>query len=96
MFSVYPSRKSYLNTPADHHLLADNFRLDLVLRDCEKNKSETVSFTLKFDNLPSYQPQEVPEKWQMAATHELGTIMVEIMSSERYNSKDGNSGRLLK
>jgi hypothetical protein len=86
----------YLNTPADYLLLADNFRLDLVLRDCEENRSETVSLPLRFDNLPSYQPQEVPEKWQSAANNELGAIMVDIMSSERYNSNDGNNGRLLR
>ena len=86
----------YLNTPADYHLLADNFRLDLLLRDCEQNKSETVSLPLKFDYPPSYQPQEVPERWQRAATHQLGAIMVEIISSERYNSDDGNGNNLLK
>ncbi len=86
----------YLNTPKDYRLLADNFRLELILRDCEENKSEPVSLTLRFDNLPSYQPQEVPEKWQRAATRELGAIMVDIMSSERYNSNEGSRGRFFR
>ena len=86
----------YLNTPADNRLLADNFRLELILRDCEQNKSEPVYLPLKFDNLPSYQPQEVPEKWQMAANNRLGAIMVDIMSSERYNSNEGSRGRIVK
>jgi hypothetical protein len=86
----------YLNTPADYLLLADNFRLDLILRDCEENRSEPVSLPLRFDNLPSYQPQEVPEKWQRAANDELGVIMVDIISSERYNSNDGGRGILSK
>jgi hypothetical protein len=86
----------YLNTPADYLLLADNFRLEVILRDCEENRSEPVSLPLRFDNLPSYQPQELPEKWQMAATRELGAIMVDIISSERYNSDNGNKGILFK
>jgi hypothetical protein len=86
----------YLNTPADYRLLADNFTLELILRDCEENRSEPVSLPLRFDNLPSYQPQEVPEKWQTAALRELGAIMVDIISSERYNSDDGGNGILFK
>ncbi len=85
----------FLKTPADYRLLHDNFKLEVLLRDCEGNRSEPLYLSLRFDNKPSYDPQEVPEEWQMAANRRLGAILVDIISSEEYNSKGGKQGRLL-
>jgi len=70
-----------LRTPRDNNLLLWEYvEATLTLQDCEGNKSEPVNFTLRFDNKSGFGPQEVPEKWQMAANRKLGTIMVEIRS----------------
>ena len=81
----------FLRTPADRTLLRDTFYLRVLLRDCEGNSSEPVRFTLRFDLKTAYGLQSVPEKWQTAAKRKLGSIQVEIISSQRYNSAEGNS-----
>jgi hypothetical protein len=62
----------------------------LTLQDCEGNKSEPVTYTLRFDNKSGFGPQEVPEKWQMAANNKMGTIMVDIQSVVDRNNEDGS------
>jgi hypothetical protein len=69
-----------LTTPPDYWLLQEYVEATITIQDCEGNKSEPVNFTLRFDNKSGFGPQEVPEKWQMAAKRKLGTIMVEIRS----------------
>ena len=81
----------FLRSPADRTLLSDTFHLEILLRDCEGNASEPVRFTLRFDLKADYAIQPVPEKWQRAAKRKLGSIQVEITSSQRYNSNDGDS-----
>ena len=84
-----------LRTPRDNNLLLWEYvEATLTLQDCEGNKSEPVRFTLKFDKKSGFGPQEVPEKWQMAANNKLGTIMVEIRSVIDDN-KEGDSRRPL-
>jgi hypothetical protein len=80
----------FLKTPVDRTLLPDTFHLEVLLRDCEGNASEPVRLTLKFDLRSNYAVKPVPEKWQTAAKRKLGSIQVEIISSHRYNSGDGN------
>ena len=78
-----------LTTPADRRLLPDNFKLEVLLRDCEGNKSESLFIPLNFDLKTNFRTQPVPEKWQAAAQRQLGIIHVDIISSEAYNSNDG-------
>jgi hypothetical protein len=80
-----------LTTPPDYDLLQEYVEATLTIQDCEGNKSEPVNFTLRFDNKSSFGPQEVPEKWQMAAKRKLGTIMVQIRSILQDNQ--GEDGR---
>ena len=77
-----------LRTPEDYWLLQEYVEATLTIQDCEGNKSEPVTFTLRFDHKSGFGPQEVPEKWQVAANNKLGTIMVEITSVIRDN-QDG-------
>ena len=71
-----------LRTPRDPNLvmLREYVEATLTLQDCEGNKSEPVTLTLRFDYKSDFGPQEVPEKWQMAANNKIGTIMVDIES----------------
>ena len=79
-----------LRTPRDPNLVALNEYVEamLTLQDCEGNKSEPVRLTLRFDNKSGFGPQEVPEKWQMAANNKIGTIMVDIQSVVDRNNED--------
>ena len=80
-----------LRTPRDRNLVAQKEYVDatLTLQDCEGNKSEPVTLTLRFDYKADFGPQEVPEKWQMAANNKIGTIMVDIQSViDRNNEED--------
>ena len=81
-----------LRTPRDRNLVALNEYVEatLTLQDCEGNKSEPVTLTLRFDNKSGFGPQEVPEKWQMAANNKMGTIMVDIQSVVDRNNEDGS------
>ena len=83
-----------LRTPNDYWLLQEYVEATLTIQDCEGNKSEPVNFTLRFDNKSGFGPQEVPEKWQMAAKRQLGTIMVEIRSIVQDNQGE-ERGRVL-
>jgi hypothetical protein len=79
-----------LTTPPDYWLLQEYVEATIIIQDCEGNKSEPVNFTLRFDNKSGFGPQEVPEKWQMAAKRKLGTIMVEIRSIVQDNQGENN------
>jgi len=79
-----------LRTPPDFDLLQEYVEATLTILDCEGNKSEPVNFTLRFDNKSGFGPQEVAEKWQMAAKRKLGTIMVEIRSILQDNQGEDN------
>ena len=82
-----------LRTPRDNNLLLWEYvETTLTVQDCEGNKSEPVRFTLRFDNKSTFGPQEVPEKWQVAANNKLGTIMVDIRSVIDDN-KEGDRRR---
>jgi hypothetical protein len=83
-----------LRTPRDYDLLQEYVEATLTIQDREGNKSEPVNFTLRFDNKSGFGPQEVPEKWKMAANRKLGTIMVEIKSILQDN-QDGEDRRPL-
>jgi hypothetical protein len=76
----------FLNTPADSTLLWDEFKLTVLVRDCQGNKSEPINFPLRFDYGAK---EELPGEWQMSANHQLGAIMIDIQSSSRYNSGNG-------
>ena len=78
-----------LRTPRDFDLLQEYVEATLTIQDCEGNKSEPVNFTLRFDNKSGFGPQEVPEKWQMAANNKIGTIMVDIESVIDRNNEEG-------
>jgi hypothetical protein len=77
--------------PPDQTLIWDQFELRLLIRDSQGKRSEYVKLPLRIDFA---QPETVPQKWETAANHPLGTIMVDIQSSQRYNSGDDHGHRL--
>jgi hypothetical protein len=81
-----------MQTPADNNLLVDDFKLEVLLRDCQGNRSESVHLPLSFSYKSNYRKKQVPEQWQTTASRRLGVIFVEIESSEKFNSQDGGGG----
>ena len=81
-----------LRTPRDNNLVAQREYVEatLTLQDCEGNKSEPITLTLRFDYNSGFGTQEVPEKWQMAANNKIGTIMVDIQSVVDRNNEEGS------
>ncbi len=74
----------FLQTPNDSTLISDEMELTLLVRDHEGNRSQPIKLPLRF-NLGAR--QEVPETWAEADKHRLGAIMINIESSQRYNSR---------
>jgi hypothetical protein len=73
----------FLTTPADSSLMWDEFKLTVLVRDCQGNKSESIDLPMRFDLAST---EKLPGEWQMAANHRLGAIMIDIESSQRFNS----------
>jgi hypothetical protein len=69
----------FLNTSArDRNLINDRLTLELLVRDCQGNRSAPVQFHLRFDFVT---PETAPEKWQKVANRQLGAIMIDISPS---------------
>ena len=76
-----------LRTPSDTTLVGDEFELMVLVRDCQENKTEPIYFPLTFDLKA---PQGIPEEWETASNRRLGNILIDIESSQQYNSGDGS------
>ena len=74
----------FLQTPNDSTLISDEMELTILVRDSEGNRSQPIKLPLRF-NLGAR--QEVPETWAEADKHRLGAIMINMVSSQRYNSR---------
>jgi hypothetical protein len=74
----------FLQTPNDSTLVADEMELTILVRDRAGNRSQPIKLPLRFN--PGAR-QEVPETWEEADSHRLGALMINIQSSQRYNSR---------
>ena len=69
----------FLNTSArDRNLINDRLTLELMVRDCQGNRSAPVQFHLRFDLVTTQQTSEEREKF---ANRQLGAIMIDISPS---------------
>ena len=64
----------YLNTPTGSLFFDRKFIIRMLVRDQGLQRSEAVTFTLSFGNVPK---DKIPEKWQAAANHLLGGISID-------------------
>jgi hypothetical protein len=71
-----------LRTPTEFKLNWDEFELTLIVRDSQMNPSQPVKLPLTFDFGAK---QEIPERWQKAANHQIASLMFAIESSWFYN-----------
>ena len=65
----------YLKTPNGTLFFGRRFLIRIQVRDQELNRSQAVTLTLSFDNAAK---ADIPEKWQTAANHRLGSISIEL------------------
>jgi len=65
----------YLKTPRDASFLGKEFFIRVQVRDRELNRSKAVNLPLAFANVPT---EDIPEKWQNAANHRLGGIVIDL------------------
>jgi hypothetical protein len=73
----------YLNIPRSASLIGRKFFIKVQVRDQETNRSEAVKIPLTFANVPK---EDIPEKWQTAANHSLGGIMIDFGESNDWRS----------
>jgi hypothetical protein len=74
----------FLNTSArDRNLINDRLTLELMVRDCQGNRSAPIQLHLRFDFVP---PEKTLEKWEQFANRQLGPIMIDISPSLRSGS----------
>ena len=71
-----------MRTPLALNLNWDRFELTLIVRDSQMNPSQPVKLPLTFD---FQEKQEIPERWQVAANHQIASLMFAIDSSWYYN-----------
>jgi hypothetical protein len=76
-----------LRTPAEWSLTSEKFTLTVLVRDRQRNRSESVKLPLGFGYV---QPESIPEEWQAAAKHRLGRLVTNIQSLEKIG---GGSAR---
>ena len=76
-----------LNTSADPGLLQDQLEVKVHVRDRRGNRSPPVNLTLSFGRGSSEKP---PEKWMQAASRSLGTIQVDLVSSQSFRAGAGS------
>jgi hypothetical protein len=58
--------------------------LTILVRDRAGNRRQPIKLPLRFNQGAR---QEVPETWAEADRHRLGALMINIESSQRYNSR---------
>ena len=73
-----------LSTPADQALIQDQVELRIILRDRRGNRSQPIKLFLSFDWHSSQKP---PEHWQAAASNHLGSIQIDLASSQSFQGR---------
>ena len=76
-----------LHTPADTGLLQDQLEVKVVVRDRRGNRSQPIKMTLNFAWRSS---EELPGQWQEAASKPLGTINIDLVSSQSFQRAAGS------
>jgi len=76
-----------LRTPSDVNLTADKFTMEILMRDSQNNRSETIKLPLTFAYVT--QP-EIPSEWQTAASHRLGELVTRIKSTASMTEGSGS------
>jgi hypothetical protein len=76
-----------LDTPTDQGLVQDQLDLKVYVRDRRGNRSRAINLTLNFDWKSS---EQLPEHWKRAPSNRLGTILIDLVSSQSFQGSDGS------
>jgi hypothetical protein len=76
-----------LSTPEDPALVQDQLDLKVFVRDRRGNRSRAIKLTLNFDWKSS---ANLTETWQEAASNRLGTILINLGSSQSFQGSAGS------
>lgn len=71
----------YLKTYKGNLFFGRKFLIRIQVRDQGLNRSQAVTLTLTFNNVPK---ANIPEKWRTAATHLLGAITIDLEESDDW------------
>jgi hypothetical protein len=82
-FAGYVSLKTF----SDADLTSDQFTMEIMVRDNQGKRSNTVQLPLAFGYV---NPAEIPMEWQDAAKHRLGVLVTRIQSVERMTEGAGS------
>lgn len=73
----------YLHTPMGSSFVGRKFLMKVQVRDRELNRSKAVKLPLTFTN---FAKENIAEKWQTAASHRLGGIMLDLEELDDWRS----------
>ena len=76
-----------LNTPADPGLIQDRLEVKILVRDRRGNRSQAITSILDFD---TRSVEETPQRWLQAASNRLGTIQIDLRSSQYFLGGPGS------
>lgn len=76
-----------LNTPADPGLIQDRLEVKILVRDRRGNRSQAITSILDFD---TRSVEETPQRWLQAASNRLGTIQIDLRSSQGFQGGPGS------
>ena len=76
-----------LNTPVDPGLIQDRLEAKVLVRDRRGHRSQPITLILDFD---TRSVEETPERWLQAASNRLGTIQIDVRSSQSFQGGLGS------
>ena len=76
-----------LKTPRDRSLTLDEFTMEVLVRDNQRNRSEKIMLPLTFADV---EREKLPSKWQKATENRLGVLVTGIKSMERIMRRFGS------
>ena len=68
-----------LRTPPETSLTQDEFTMEVLVRDRQKNSSEIIKLPLTFSQV---ERENIPDKWQTAAKNRLGVVVTGVQSMQ--------------
>ena len=76
-----------LKTPRDRSLTLDEFTMEVLVRDNQKNRSDKIIIPLTFADV---EREKLPSKWRKAAENRLGVLVTNIESMEVIMTRSGS------
>ena len=69
-----------LRTPPEASLAQDQFTMEVLIRDRQRNSSEIIKLPLSFSQV---EREKIPDKWEAAAKNSLGVVVTGVQSMQQ-------------